>query len=800
LDEMTPRPGRPVGRLGGAVDSRRDGGWDGPDERRPSLRERLRPIVARALPRGALILSSVTFVGFAVGLLETKVLAHVFGAGTETDAFNAAFVLPQFILEILVVGGMISCFVPLFVGLRDEDRADALAFGRTILTLAVLVMAVAIGIMVVFAPQCVSFVAPGFTGDQRDTAISLFRILSVTQIIFAATWVLGEVLIAEKRWLAYALAPLMYSGGIIAGSLLLGNSMGIYGAAVGAVAGALAYFVVRLIGALQAGFHPWPSLNLRTKGIREYAVLMIPKMLSQPLESSVILLYFTALASNMQAGSVTDLAYARKFQTMPELVIGAQFAIAAFPALAAAADLGDRRAFRKVFGTNLATIAVLSTGAALGVLSLGWLAVRIVLAGGAFDAADVSITTMLVAVFAVSIPLESVVELLARAIYATKNTLIPTLASVASFIALFVTAQALAPAAGLVAIPAAYGVGMAVKLVILAVALAPRMDRIGRPAPAWTPASVQIRLAESQMGRAYANRASGHAPQIALAVVATACLAVGGLYTATQALQGASFGYAPVVTPWARVRPTADLSTPTLAATSAASASATAAATAGGTAAATPTPAGPTATPTPTGQFAMDLYQEGDFIGEFKNTWCIPAAMQTSMNIMDAGSDTTEDTQAKLFDLGNSIAESRNGSPDPEGWSGGLQQLGYGNYEVQATTTMAAAIKQVVKQIRLTNRPAGLLVWYGWHSWVVSGFVASADPAVTDNYSVQSLYIEDVWYNRHSTLWNKTRGGYSRPPDSLVPYGELSQDFKKWDQAVYYRGKQNQYVFVIPVK
>ena len=783
-----------------------------PDEPRTrSLQDRAGAIVRTALPRGALILSSVTLVGFAMGLLETRVLAHTFGAGTETDAFNAAFVLPSLMLEILVVGGMISSFVPLFVGLRDEDRADAMAFGRTIMTLAILAMTVAIGIMVVFAPQCISFVAPGFTGEQRDTAISLFRILSVTQIVFAATWVLGEILIAEKRWLSYAVAPLMYSSGIIAGTLLLGDSMGIYGAAVGAVAGALAFFAVRLVGALRTGFVPWPSLNLRTKGLREYLWLMLPKMFSQPLESSVILLYFTALASTLQAGSLTDLTYARKFQTMPELVIGAQFAIAAFPALAAAADLGDRRAFRKIFSTNLATIAVLSTGAALGVLALGWLAVRILLGGGAFDAGDVSTTTLLVAVFAVSIPLESVVELLARAIYATKNTLIPTAASAVSFVALFITAQRMAPAAGLLAIPAAYAVGQGVKLVILAVALAPRMDSIGRPKPAqdesptgllatpeWTPRGALVPLAEGPR-RAYAGRSSGRMPKVVLGVAAAVVLLVAGAYTAAQALQGASFGYAPQVTPWARVRPTAELAlanpvaapTPTASATDAASATATA----GGTA----TPVPPTLTPAPAGQFAMDLYQPGDFVGEFKNTWCIPAAMQTAMNIMDAGADTTQDTQAKLFDLGNSIAESRNGSPDPEGWSGGLQQLGYGNYKVQSTPTMAAAIKVVVKQIRTTNRPAGLLVWFGWHSWVVSGFVATADPLVTDNYTVLSVNIEDVWYNRHSTLWNKTRGGYSRPPDSLVPYADLAADFKKWDQAVYYAGKQNQYVFVVPV-
>ena len=797
MDEATPQRGRPAVEPGGAAGPRRAGRPGGPDA--SGLRARLWAIAQASLPRGALILSSVTAAGVLLGLLETKVLAHFFGAGTDTDAFYAAQVLPALVLEVLVVGGVSASFVPLFVGLRDEDRAEAQAFGRALLTLAILAMVAATAIMVVFAPQCVSFVAPGFSGQQRDECINLFVILSVTQIIFAATWILGEILIAEKRWLSYAIAPLMWSGGIITGTVLLQDELGIYASAVGAVAGALAYLAIRLFGAIRTGFHPWPNISLRTKGLRQYAVLMLPKMVSQPLESSVIVLYFTALASTLQTGSVSDLTWARKFQTNPELVIGAQFAIAAFPALAAAADLGDRRAFRKVFSRNLATIAVLSTAVAVGLLAFGWLAVRIVLAGGAFDANDVSITTILVAVFAVSIPLESVVELLARAIYATRNTLLPTLASVAGFVALFITAQGLAPTAGLVAIPAAYGVGQGVKLVILAIALAPRMDRIGRPAPApaWTPPSVQVRLAEGQVGRAYASRGMGRVPKMALGAAVTACLVVAGLYTATQALTGASFGYAPLVTPRPRVQPTEDVAVATPAPSGIAAVTATA--TAGATPAATQAPSGPSASPTPPGQFAMDLYQPGDFIGELKNTWCIPAAMQTMENVMNAGADTSEETQAYLFDLANQISEARNGSPNPEGLTGGLQQGGYGDYAIQTKPTMAAAIKVVVKQVRLTNRPAALFVWYGWHTWVVSGFVASADPALTDNYNVLALYIEDVWYNRHSTLWNKTRGGYSRPPDSLVAYDLLSQDYKKWDQAVYYSGKQNQYVFAVPV-
>jgi hypothetical protein len=170
------------------------------------------------------------------------------------------------------------------------------------------------------------------------------------------------------------------------------------------------------------------------------------------------------------------------------------------------------------------------------------------------------------------------------------------------------------------------------------------------------------------------------------------------------------------------------------------------------------------------------------------------------MNIMDQRADLTQETQSKLYELAVSVAENRAGGPLPEGWAGGLQQLGYGNYKVATANHMSSAINMVVKQIRITGRPAGLVVWEGWHSWVVSGFVASADPATTDTFSVLGLYIEDVWYNRHSTLHNQSRGGYSRPPDSLVPYGELAVDFDPWVQAVVYPDKQHKWVVIVPTQ
>jgi hypothetical protein len=85
-------------------------------------------------------------------------------------------------------------------------------------------------------------------------------------------------------------------------------------------------------------------------------------------------------------------------------------------------------------------------------------------------------------------------------------------------------------------------------------------------------------------------------------------------------------------------------------------------------------------------------------------------------------------------------------------------------------------------------------VWKGWHSWVVSGFTATADPATTDNFTVISLRIEDVWYPRVSTIWPK-----SRAPDADVLVADLAPDYRTWVQAKFFPGRDGYYVYVIPV-
>ncbi|HEY8179310.1 MAG TPA: lipid II flippase MurJ, partial [Candidatus Limnocylindria bacterium] len=98
----------------------------------------LRSALARFLPAGGVLLSVLLFGNYVMGQLRDRIFAQTFGAGPELDAYNAAFVLPELLLDVLVASGLAAPFIPIFLQLRGEKPGLANQFGQTILTGAVL--------------------------------------------------------------------------------------------------------------------------------------------------------------------------------------------------------------------------------------------------------------------------------------------------------------------------------------------------------------------------------------------------------------------------------------------------------------------------------------------------------------------------------------------------------------------------------------------------------------------------------------------------------------------------------------
>jgi putative peptidoglycan lipid II flippase len=447
-----------------------------------SLAQAIRPArdaLDHFVPRGALVLAALTLATYAAGLLRDRLFARTFGLSSDLDTYNAAFVLPELVLDVLITSGLTAPFVPIYLGLQETSREESVTFGQTVVTLATVVTAAAVVVLFALAPQTVAIIAPGFGPAQRQLYTDLFRIMLLTPLLFAASIALGEILVAERRFVFYGLAPLLYNLGIVLGTVTLSGRIGIYGPAVGAVLGAAAHLGIRVWGVAVAGFSLRPRLAIGMASVREFIRLMLPKMVSQPIEP-LTFLAFTAIATTIGTGAVAALSFARNFQSLPVSLIGIAFSIAAFPALSTAWAESDRSRFVRLVATNALTIGVLSFAAMLALLLLGGLTIRVFLGGGAFGESDIATTTLALSVFALSVPLESLFYLFSRAIYATHNTLLAVLANLGGFAVTIPLAWFLTPTLGIAAIPLAFTVGTGVKVVLLLVALAARLRS---PAP-----------------------------------------------------------------------------------------------------------------------------------------------------------------------------------------------------------------------------------------------------------------------------------------------------------------------------
>jgi len=193
----------------------------------------------------------------------------------------------------------------------------------------------------------------------------------------------------------------------------------------------------------------------------------------------------------------------------------------------------------------------------------------------------------------------------------------------------------------------------------------------------------------------------------------------------------------------------------------------------------------------------MDLYRQGDFVSQATKDWCTAAAMQIMVNIIEEGrGDTSRAEQRSLYDLGRSLPPfDRGPGIPPQAWAAALGEAGVGPYVVHSEPTRMLALQAAARAIRATGRPAGLVMWRGAHAWVMSGFEATADPAVSSAFQVTDVWSEDPWYPRISSIW-----GRSNKPHTLVSPRKIGEDFLSWRRpSGDYPEYDRKFVVILPV-
>jgi putative peptidoglycan lipid II flippase len=370
----------------------------------------------------AFIVAAASLISRIVGVLRDRILASTFGAGDVLDAYYAAFKIPDFLYNLVILGALSAAFIPVFTEyLEVKGKEEAWRLAEKILSLVGAVMIVASCALFFTLPSLMPLIAPGFAGEKLDLAIRLSRIMLISTTFLALSAVMGGILQSTRRFVAFSLAPVLYNLGIVAGAVFLVPWLGPVGLGWGVAMGAFLHFFAQSTVVISLGLKRLPRPSFDHEGVQRILRLMAPRTMGLAV-SQVNLTVILAIASTLAVGSVAVLNLAMNLQAVPIGIFGISFAVAAFPALSRAVGAGQKQDFQEMIGSTTRKIVFFVLPASVALLILRAQIVRLLLGDGAFDWNDTIRTADTLGVFALSAVAQAVTPLLFRGFYALQDT------------------------------------------------------------------------------------------------------------------------------------------------------------------------------------------------------------------------------------------------------------------------------------------------------------------------------------------------------------------------------------------
>lgn len=388
---------------------------------------------SKTITSAAFILGTAALVSKILGLLRDRLLAGRFGAGDELDMYYAAFRIPDFVFNILIIGAVSAAFIPVFASMWERSQKDAWQVSNGVLNLFLSFLIFLSIILILFCPLLISIIAPGFEGEKKEITVALTRIMFLSPIFLAVSNILSGILQSFRRFLVYSLAPIMYNIGIIIGILFFVPKFGIYGLAWGVVLGAFLHMIIQIPSARFCGYRYRFVFDIYNSGVRKIIKLMIPRTIGLGA-SQINLIVITAIASTLASGSIAIFNLANNLQYIPIGIVGISFATAVFPSLSQEFAGERKEEFIKKFSSAFRQVLILIIPLSALMFILRAQIVRIILGTGEFTWADTRLTAASLGIFALGIFAQSLVPLVSKAFYALHNTIIPVVISIISIV------------------------------------------------------------------------------------------------------------------------------------------------------------------------------------------------------------------------------------------------------------------------------------------------------------------------------------------------------------------------------
>lgn len=439
---------------------------------------------SKTIAGAALLLAFLALLSRVVGFFRNAALSSQFGAGESLDIYFAAFRIPDFIFAIIVVGALSAGFIPALAESFKKSSEEAWRLASDVLNIIVVAAGLISVCFIIFAPQIVPLVVPGFSGEKLEAAIFLSRIMFLQPVLLAISSVFTGILQARSHFFATALAPIFYNIGIIVGIFFFVPYLGLVGLAWGVVLGAALHVLIQAPAIYYSGFRYKFLIDFSSSKIRQIGSMMVPRTLGLII-IQLNLFLMTILASRMSEGSLAIFNFANDLQNFPIGIIALSFAVASFPSLAVFAASNNKEEFIESFSLTLRQILLFLIPATVLFIVLRAQIVRTTLGYGEFDWEDTILTIQTLAFFSVGIVSQGVTYLLIRTFFALKDSWTPFLVGIASFIINIILALKLGALLGVAGLALAFSLAASFGAIALFVILFLRLGELDERALFW---------------------------------------------------------------------------------------------------------------------------------------------------------------------------------------------------------------------------------------------------------------------------------------------------------------------------
>ncbi len=381
----------------------------------------------RLLQSGAIV-SVFTLISRILGFIRDQVFAIIFGSGIYTDAFLAAFKIPNFMRRLFAEGAFAQAFIPVFTEYKekkDPEELRDLARHVTGTLFGVVLIVVLFGMMA--SPVLILIFAPGFHGNERFDLASDMLVITFPYLLFITMVAYtGSILNSHGRFAVPAATPIILNLCMTTAALLATPyfDISIHALAWGLFFSGLAQLLFQFPFLKKIDLLVRPRWGWKHPGVRKIFRLMLPGIFGSSV-AQINLLLDTVIASFLVTGTLGWLYFADRLFTFPLGLFGIAIATVVLPSLSLEHAQNSSKNFQKTLDWAVRLALFIALPAMLGLMLLAQPIMSTLFEYGAFTAYDTQMTSIALTAYSFGLPAFMLIKILAPGFFSRQDTQTP---------------------------------------------------------------------------------------------------------------------------------------------------------------------------------------------------------------------------------------------------------------------------------------------------------------------------------------------------------------------------------------